>query len=266
MYLPTELRLQVYDYLLPVEPFVRVYSQVHLRFDKRLPVGLEVMRVSKALHEEATKHFFNKSTLLVEACKIPYGRWTQGCFTEPTAGEYAALVMSMSPELRRRLTRLEFQILPDSSQASLNPSYDQLDKSPLRKVCAALPNLESILFSYPSIRDRELSPYGDARRQELYDERASTVDWICAQLPEKGLRFAWDLTNFRYPIEDARQLRGEIMFKRESRYKTTFEWKMKKLIERDGSLELAQSVTATREDLQRWSEIREVVTQAVTKC
>lgn len=38
---------------------------------------------------------------------------------------------------------------------------------------------------------------------------------------------------------------------------------MRELIERDGGLELATSATATSKDLERWSEIKDMVTKAV---
>lgn len=250
MQLPTELRLQVYDYLVPTRAFVHLYSKEFPMLDRNPPSCLEIMRVNKQLHEETTKHFFDKPTLLIEACKESRLHQTQGFFTKHTTGEYVALVTSMSPEVKRRFTRLELRIFPDCASTA---DKAQLGPLPLRQICNALPNLESILISYSKINERATSRRVRVRQLRFHEERKSTLEWLRAQLPDNALQVAWDLTNFQRPVEDAAEFREAVMSER----------MMRELVERDGSLNLAQSAAATQDSLQRWSEMKEIVHQAV---
>ncbi|KAF2625708.1 hypothetical protein BU25DRAFT_109547 [Macroventuria anomochaeta] len=263
MHLPTELRLQVYEYLVPAQAFVQVYSNEHPRsdFQKRLPERLEILRICTALHDETIKHFFDKPTLLIEACGKARNPRNRALFRTETASEYAGLVASISLKVRTKFTRLEIRIVPDlistvGEQSHTHDTHEQLDISPLQNICAALPNLETVLISFPKIDDGVVTAGGMRMRPlvwSYYNNQKFALEWVCAQLPNDGLKIAWDLTHFRHSIEDASYLREEIVSER----------MMRELIERDGSLELAQSAAATWEDLQRWSEIRYVILEAV---
>lgn len=263
--LPAELRLHVYDYLLPHSNYIHMSSRKYPKGDKSLPENLGVMRVSKNIHDEVAKHCFDQRILLFKACRIPQIGTTRECFTTQTAEDYAERIMSIGPMVKRRLTRLEIQVLPteESHHQSLRDSSMLADKIPLRQICKALPNLESILFSYPKpdpksfalfqamgarvLHNKEDSPYNHNRRV--------TLEWIHEQmwLPKRGLRILWDLTYFRDSVQDARQLRQDILSER----------MMRELLEENGKLELAQSATANCDDLRRWSDIRAVVLEAV---
>ncbi|KZM23829.1 uncharacterized protein EKO05_0001042 [Ascochyta rabiei] len=261
--LPTELRLQIYDYLLPHSVYLPMHSRKFPR-DGTLPERLGIMRVSKTIHDEVAQHCFDQHILLFKACRDARHHATRECFTTETTEDYAERITSISQSVKNKLTRLEIQILPteESSQQSLRDSHPLADKVSLRRICDALPNLESILFSYAKSDWTRAGVFhtmwGTKHYQKggpINDNRKVTLEWIRAQLwlPVGGPRILWDLTYFRDSVQDAKQLRKEIMAER----------MMRELMERNGRLELAQSATATREDLQRGSEIGNVVLEAV---
>lgn len=99
----------------------------------------------------------------------------------------------------------------------------------------------------------EAPSYNDAYNHNL----KVTLEWIHEQLclSAGGPRILWDLTYFREPGGDSKQLGKDILAER----------MMRELIEEHGNLELAHSATATREDLQRWSEVREGILGAVER-
>ena len=263
--LPAELRLHVYNYLVPHSNYIHISSRKYPKGDRSLPERLGIMRVSKTIHDEVAKHCFDQCILLFKACRIPQIGTTRECFTTQTAEDYAQRIMSISPAVKRRLTRLEIQVLPteESRQQSLRDSFMLADKTSLRQICDSLPNLESILFSYPKpdpksfalfqamgarvLRYKEDSPYNHNRKV--------TLEWIREQmwLPVGGLHILWDLTYFRDSVKDEKQLRQDILSER----------MMRELLEENGKLELGQSATANREDLRRWSDIRPVILEAV---
>lgn len=260
MSLPTELRLEVFDYLLPAQTLLRVFPKDQHSIDKRPPVRLDIMRVSKTLYKETSDHFFNKCTLYIEAYPdIRRGVWGHPYFTKNTAKDYAVRITGMGHGTRSKITRLEIRIIPEDAASPFNSFHpDHLDTSSLRQIYAALPNVTSIIISYERIPQRMFLVGGRARwpnESSYYNGQKLTLGWVHAQLPDKKLRVVWDLTHFRRSVGSAVLLREEILAQP----------MMRELIERDGALEMAQSVAATREDLRRWSEIRHVVLEAVTR-
>ncbi|KAJ4349049.1 hypothetical protein N0V95_004927 [Ascochyta clinopodiicola] len=254
--LPTELRLQIYDYLIPHSAYLPMYSRKFPR-EGTLPERLGIMRVSKNIHDEVAQHCFDQHVLLLKACKDAQHHATRECFTAETTEDYEERITSMSQSVRNKLTRLEIQILPtEESRSTL------ADTVSLRRICSSLPNLESILFSYAKPDSTSAHKIHTIRGTNQYQkdgpinkDRKVTLEWIRVQLwlVVGGPRILWDLTYFRDFVPDAKQLRKAMKAER----------MMRELMERDGSLDLAQSVTATQEDLQRWSEIRDVVLEAV---
>lgn len=94
------------------------------------------------------------------------------------------------------------------------------------------------------------------KEDSLYNHNQSvTLEWIREQmwLPTGGIRILWDLTYFRDSIQDAKQLRQNILSER----------MMRELLEENGKLELTQSATANRKDLRRWLDVSPVVLEAV---
>lgn len=258
MHLPAELRLHVYDYLYPNETFVRLQSKVTSNVAQRLPVRLDITRVSKALHDETTKHFFNKSTILIEACEEPRRQRDAIYFTRHTADEYASLVASMSGEVRRTFTGLEVRIVSGMHDVDQDPGHEKVAASPLRQICAACPNLETVVISFQ--KREEWSKTNDRWlphrfRGIHFNSVTRTLDWVYAQLPDTGVRIAWDLTHFRGQFESAAQLRQIAMS----------EWSMAKLIERNGTLDLERSATTTPEDWEKWLKVRELVLEAFAR-
>ena len=242
---------------MPSQPFIHLYLNNIPKPDSRLPEGLEIMRVCKTIYKETSKQFFDKPTLLIEACRESGDFSVNGYFSESNAADYAACIENMIADIRHNITRLEIRILSGSAGSGNSHLLGRVNISPMRQIFAALPNIDTILFSYPAIPGNVLKSHNVSRQsagRSFYDSRKCTLDWVRAQLHEGArLRILWDLTYFRYPVEDARHLREQVMAER----------MMKELVERDGGLELATSAMATRKDLERWSEIREVVLQAV---
>lgn len=254
--LPAELRLQIYDRVVPYKPFVRVCPHQYWAVDDQLPVHLDIMRVNRAIYEETTRHFFSKPTLLLESRWEPRYCFYHMYLTEQSHEEYATLIMSMSPEVRRNFSRLEIRVTSGVSGSEQEREHRPKGGSSLQKICAALPNLAAVVISFRKVDERVRADTSHRLQddQEIhFGGQRMMLDWIHAQLPSKGLRVAWDLTYYRTRIEDAAQLRDKILSARV----------MREMLERDGILELAQSATATREDLQRWSEIKDIVLEAV---
>ncbi|KAJ4992935.1 3 exoribonuclease family protein [Stagonosporopsis vannaccii] len=257
MRLPVELRLHVYDYLVPNEPLlVRIRSKELVNKASGPPKRLDIMRVSRALYQETTKHFFRKSTLLIEVCEEWRRVEHQFSFTKRTAQEYATLIRGISADIRRNFTRLEIRIVSGMPDMNHNIVHEKLHTSPLRQICAALFNLAVVVISFE--RAEEWSkPYAGLPAHEIrrnhFNSLTRTLEWVYAQLPDENLRVSWDLTHLRDRFDNAAQLRQIAMS----------EWMIRELMEREGSLELAQSVTATRADRRKWSEMREMVLEAV---
>lgn len=216
------------------------------------------MRVSKAIYKETVGHFFNGSTLYIEAYPdLRRGIWTQAYFTRRTTLEYVTRVMRMSEAAKSRVAQLELRIFPEDAASPITSFYaEQLDTSSLRRICTELPNLETILISFEKIPPRLCLFDGRARwpdQASFYNGQRFTLAWIHAQLPSEGLKIVWDMTHFRHSTNGPALLRKEILSQP----------LMKELIQRDGALDLARSANATEEDLRRWTEIRGVVSEAV---
>ncbi|KAJ4367950.1 hypothetical protein N0V86_009791 [Didymella sp. IMI 355093] len=258
MQLPTELRLEVLDYLSPAHTLLRVFPKDKYDKEQRPPVRLDIMRVCKVLYKETADRFFKSSTLYIEAYPdLRKGIWIHAYFTKTTTIEYAARVMRMSNEARSRITRLEIRIFPEDAASPINSFRpEQLDTSSLRRICTELPSLKSILISFEKMPKRLCLLDGRARwpdETSFYDCQRFTLAWIYAQLPDEGPQIVWDLTHFRHSVDDPTTLRKEVLSQP----------MMNKLVQRDGALDLAQSANAGPEDLQRWSEIRKTVSEAV---
>ncbi|KAJ8116303.1 hypothetical protein OPT61_g2238 [Boeremia exigua] len=260
MRLPAELRLQVYDQvynrLVPSEAFERVQAKGCFMMDHPLPVHLDIARVSKILHEETTEHLFNKRALLIEACQESRSGQNSECFTEYTAEDYAGLITNMSSRIRYRFTILEIRIVSGMRGEDRKFVREELGDTPLRQICAALPNLEFIVISFDRADEwrQRLNVAQKVRFTHLISQ-TRTLDWIYAQLPVRGPRVAWDLMHFRPFVDRASILRENIMSM----------WMMRDQIEREDSFELKQSVTATKEEVQRWSEIESLILKALSQ-
>lgn len=258
MQLPTELRFEIYDYLSPAHTLLRVFAKDKHDSEQSPPVRLDIMRVSKALYKETADRFFNGSTLYIEAYPdLRRGVWIQSYFTKTTTFEYVARVMRMSNESKSRVTRLEIRIFPEDAASPINSFHpEQLDTSSLRRICTELPSLESILISFERTPKRLCLLDGRARwpnETSFYNSQSFTLAWIHAQLPDDGPYTYWDLTHFRQSVVDPAALRQEVLSQP----------MMKECIQRVGALNLAQSANVTQEDSQRWSEIRDMVREAV---
>jgi hypothetical protein len=258
MQLPTELRLEVLDYLSPAHTLLRVFPKDEHDTEQRPPVRLDIMRVCKVLYKETADRFFKSSTLYIEAYPdLRKSIWIRAYFTKTTTIEYAARVMRMSYEARSRIKRLEIRIFPEDAASPINSFRpEQLDTSSLRRICTELPSLKSILISFEKMPERLCLLDGRARwpgETSFYDCQRFTLAWIYAQLPDEGPQIVWDLTHFRHSVDDSTTLRKEVLSQP----------MMNKLVQRHGALDLAQSANVSSEDLQRWSEIRKTVSEAV---
>jgi hypothetical protein len=236
--LPTELRLDVYSLIFPCEPFVRVRARSAWE-GERLPEDLNIVRVSKAIHREAMMTCINKSTLLLEAHFHPDTVVYDRFITMDPLEQQAAHVMSMSANIRRNFTALEIQIGPRSGYLHGGSERDRADGSPLQRILTALPNVVVVVISFQE-SGGTVSP------------EVMTLGWLRVLLPHRELRIAWDLTHYRRRSQDTRPLENIMM-----------DSMVRDLMDRDGTLELAPSVTTTSEDLQRWSETKDSFLEAV---
>lgn len=236
--LPTELRLDVYSLIIPCEPFVRVRARSAWE-DERLPEDLNIVRVSKAIHQEAMVNCLNKSTMLLEARSYPdtvvYDRFG----TKDPLEQQAAHVMSMSANIRRNFTAVEIQIGSRSGCLQGGSERDRVNGPPLQRILTALPNVAVVVISFQEFRG-------------TVSTEVTTLGWLRVLLPHRELRIAWDLTHYRRRLQGIRPLE-----------KLTMDSMIRDLMDRDGTLELAPSVTSTSEDLQRWSETKEIFLEAV---
>jgi hypothetical protein len=236
--LPTELRLDVYSLIFPCEPFVRVRARSAWE-DGRLPEDLNIVRVSKAIYQEAMMNCLVKSTMLLEARFYPdivvYDRFS----TKDPLEQQAAHVMSMSANIRRNFTAVEIQIGPRSGYLQGGSERDRVNGSPLQRILTALPNVASVVISFQKFRG-------------TVNPEVMTLGWLRVLLPHRELRIAWDLTHYRRRFHDTRPLEKIMM-----------DSVIRDLMDRDGTLELAPSVTTTSKDLQRWSETKDSFLEAV---
>ena len=202
--------------------------------DERLPEDLNIVRVSKAIHQEAMVNCLNKSTMLLEARSYPdtvvYDRFG----TKDPLEQQAAHVMSMSANIRRNFTAVEIQIGSRSGCLQGGSERDRVNGPPLQRILTALPNVAVVVISFQGFRE------------------VMTLGWLRVLLPHRELRIAWDLTHYRRRLQGIRPLE-----------KLTMDSMIRDLMDRDGTLELAPSVTSTSEDLQRWSETKEIFLEAV---
>jgi hypothetical protein len=266
----------VYNYLIPHSKCLSIWSPKFPRGDGTPTRHLEILRVNKTIHDEVTKHCLNQQTLLLRAGRQvqPQYRKTLEFFTRQTTTYYAERISNMSFRIRDKITQLEIQILPTRETWRENGSQYDLDPVSLRQICDALPNLTSILLSYPQPDTDSYAQLPDHprraphRNHNPYDWNSIfTLEWVHYQLRSDyegpryqlrsnvgGPRILWDLTYYRpWAIYDVELLRKTILQ----------EQMMKEMIEETGRLELAQSVTASQEDVRRWMEIQHVVLEAV---
>ncbi|KAH6613085.1 hypothetical protein C7974DRAFT_75516 [Boeremia exigua] len=265
--LPSELRLQVYDYLVPYVPYIPTSSRKFPRRDGSLPENLSIMRTNKQIYEEVDDHCFNRSVLLIKASRVTTSAATQHHFATDTEQDYADRYTSLSySRIGRRITQLEIQILPteESRKDSLRDSWQMADKASLRQICSSLPNLKTILISYPKV-----DPDTTSRIEKLWERvnpnlktspkdhnQKVTLEWIRHQLwlnPCTPPYLLWDLTCFPESVSDLEHLRRAI-------YSQTM---MKESIKLSGRLDQAHSVASSKADLQRWTDMRQAVFQAL---
>lgn len=225
------------------------------------------MRTNKQIHKEVDEHCFNRSVLVLKASRVTTSASTQHYFATDTEQDYADRYASLlKSRVGPRITQLEIQILPteESRQDSLRESWGMADKASLRQMCSFLPNLTTILISYPKADPRSISKieklWGNispTRRDSLTNHnRKVTLDWIRHQLwlnPSLPPYLRWDLTYFRESLVNLTSLR-RIILSHEM---------MEESISMSRTLNQAHSATASKADLQRWIDVSQAVTRAL---
>ncbi|KAF1347274.1 hypothetical protein EJ07DRAFT_143263, partial [Lizonia empirigonia] len=152
--LPAELRLQVYDHLIPPLPYIPMSSRTHPK-PGTLPTLPTNLRVNKQIHAEVNNHCFTRPTLLLQASRASALPETAHHFTHAYSAAYADRYPRIgATPLGRRITTLKVQILPseETTRDARHRPPPWTKSVPLRAICAALPNLHTILFSYPAPR------------------------------------------------------------------------------------------------------------------
>lgn len=240
MDLPAEIRLQIYDHLVPNKAFLYLYPRELSITDAswRLPVCLDIMRTCKTIHTETARHFFSKSTLLLK-----YRRPLHEGFAKIPGREleYADRISQMSAEVKRTLTRLEFKIMP--GRVSIWRDTD--NSGVLAQICATLPNLKEGVISFEKMS-------GVTTDKDYLSGQLDTIDWLRSQLPIE-LPIRWDLTYFGRRNQNAPSFKAMFMGV----------GLMQDQIKERGTLKLVQSADTSQEDLERWSEIKDDVLEAV---
>lgn len=270
--LPAELRLQIYDFLIPHHSaYIPMVSQILPLHDDLLPQRLDILRVCKTVHDEVIRQCFNQRVILLRACQISQNGISEktAYFSTQTTADFARRITSINSKLRRKLTQLEIRILPtgDKEVPASAGSFSEADKTSFRQICDSLPNLESILFSYEKADPKYVAQMhslggrpnaSEFLKRRYYNSMAVTLDWVWEMLPVEGPRILWDLTYYRESGEDMKYLKSHDVLEG-----VVYERAMMELLNKNGSLELAQSVTATREDLQRWLEVKDRVLRVI---
>lgn len=207
--LPAELRLQIYEHVIPPLPYIPMSSRTHPK-PGALPSNLAILRVNKQIHTEVTNHCLARPTLLLRASRASAVPSTAHHFTHASSAAYADRYARIgATPLGQRIHTLEIQIFPteeSARDARLRPS-PWTKSVPLRTLCAALPNLHTILFSFPAPRPasaarvdavwRGVRTEGD--HGPLCRARRVTLRWLSDQLwpvAEAPVRFVWDLAGF----------------------------------------------------------------------
>ena len=141
--LPTELRLQVYLHLQPRPNFLSLPERLSGRPPlTRLQLGLvNVLLVSRRVHDEASEHFYRNQTLLVRATcgspNVPAG---------PTL--HCGGLAAMSPRRRQFFKQLEIEV-SQSHKALVDPNSEETDPAVhFVGVLGMLPNIDVIVFSF----------------------------------------------------------------------------------------------------------------------
>jgi hypothetical protein len=199
--LPTELRLRVYDYLAPKISHLELTPYTYFdsansttsRQRNRSPrCDLTLLRVSRKLNHEFVKHVYLNRVLFLSLAHDPNAT---SLSDSHFAYRYEAL-LSLRPSIRALLTHIEIEVgylhrllVHERRYHDIQIPSHPTDDAALRAFFALLPNLQSILLSFPisilSISSEE-RPYFQAQRQE-------TLAWLRRCISEH-VRLRWDTT------------------------------------------------------------------------
>jgi hypothetical protein len=199
--LPTELRLCVYDYLIPNIPYVSLTPYTHLLLEyrpqqrNRSPCGdLALLHTCLQIYDESSKHVYLNRTLFLTLAHDPNAR---SLSDRHFVYRYEAL-LSLRPSIRTLFTHIEIEVgylhrllVHDRRYNDIQIPSHPTDDAALRAFFALLPNLESILLSFP-ISILILSP---KERPYFMAQREETLAWLRRCIPGH-VRLRWDTTMY----------------------------------------------------------------------
>jgi hypothetical protein len=199
--LPTELRLRVYDYLIPNIAYVSLTPYTHLLLDSpprqrnRSPChDLALLHICPQIYDDFIKHVYLNRTLFLTLAHDPNAR---SLSDRHFAYRYEAL-LSLRPSIRTLFTHIEIEVgylhrllVHERRYHDIQTPSHPTDDAALRAFFSLLPNLESILLSFPIsilLLFPKERPYFMAQREE-------TLAWLRRCIPGH-VRLRWDTTMY----------------------------------------------------------------------
>jgi hypothetical protein len=249
--LPTELRLRVYDYLIPNIAYVSLTPYTHLllgnspsRQRNRSPCDdLALLHICPQIYDEFTKHVYLNRILFLTLAHDPSAR---SLSDSHFAYRYEAL-LSLRPSIRTLFTHVEIEVgylhrllVHERRYHDIQIPSHPTDDAALRAFFALLPNLESILLSFP-ISILLLSP---KERPYFMAQREETLAWLRRCIPGH-VRLRWDTTMY-----------------------DPFEWQPDD-VQRLGPIEHGETATSWRNDNDRYGfgrQVEECLSNIDTNC
>ncbi|KAH7075181.1 hypothetical protein FB567DRAFT_185212 [Paraphoma chrysanthemicola] len=185
--LPAELRLEVYSHLVPREAHIAVLAQAQPHRDHKPPrLRLDLLRVNRQLHDEATKYFYENRTLFMVAARDKGSELLSNEFVS----RYYETVAVMSASTRLLFTKLELQIGYFSNQIFTPRRYQNVPSatSPMQQMLTLLPSLTSVVISF-GLAPAQLMGSND----RIIAQRNDTLKWLLENIPQT-IEVSWDET------------------------------------------------------------------------
>lgn len=182
--LPAELRLLTYTFLLPREPHLALLHQPH-REHKTPRIRLDILRVSRQVHDETVKYFYEKRTLFLVAARDKASLTLSNHYLS----RFYETVAAMNPRTRQLFRKLEIQIAYLSGQSTTLKAYPSVSfvADPMRDLFRLLPQLDTLVIAFGP------NPFIAGENWGVIREKLETVYWLIECIPP-AIRVQWDLT------------------------------------------------------------------------
>jgi hypothetical protein len=131
--LPVEIRLMIYQYLIPDKPVPARWVGTRILREDSTPVTTAILRVNKTIHEEVADLFYGQSTFDID---VTYGRDRNAAATPSISICYAKNDTVLIGDIQMQLMLLEQQNRTRLMSASTAASRTTPSRPTLRKVLA----------------------------------------------------------------------------------------------------------------------------------